>query len=72
MADEIDIANELVDNELSWALKRIRHQAEANKKIITKICLECGDPLPLERQELGFGVCVSCKEENERRGELYN
>lgn len=68
MADQIDLANELIDSEVSRALSRIRQSTQA---VGTKQCVECGDDMPDARQSLGFKFCVSCAEERERRKSLY-
>ena len=49
MADEIDIANDLIDSEVSRALSKIRkHQAASSKG--AKHCTECGEDIPSARQ----------------------
>lgn len=70
MADEIDLANTLIDNELSHALSKIR-QSTAQYSVGTKFCIECEDEMPEARQKLGFKFCVSCAEERERRKSLF-
>jgi RNA polymerase-binding transcription factor DksA len=70
MADDIDLANDLIANEVSRALSKMRLQSEANAKG-AKFCVECDDPIPLARQKLGFKFCVPCAEENERRKSLF-
>ena len=56
MADEIDIANDLIDSEVSRALSKIRkHQTLPLKG--AKHCIECGEDIPLARQKLGFVLC---------------
>lgn len=70
MADEIDIANDLIDSEVSRALSKIRkHQAASSKG--AKHCTECGEDIPSARQKLGFILCVPCAEEAERRRALF-
>ena len=69
MADDIDLANDLIDNEVSRALSRIRGQTSDSKG--SEHCLECGDDMPKERQALGFKFCVPCAVEAERRKSLY-
>lgn len=68
MADDIDVANDLVDNEVARALSKIRQNTLS---VGTKLCVECGDDMPPARQKLGFKLCVCCAEERERRGQLY-
>ena len=70
MADEGDIANYLVEVELSRALDKIR-QNSGKLVIGSKTCNECEDAMPEARQKLGFKLCVSCAEEGERRKQMY-
>jgi RNA polymerase-binding transcription factor DksA len=70
MADEIDLANDLIDSEVSRALSKLRQNA-AQGVVGSKICLECGEAVPPERQKLGFKLCVPCAEETERRKSLF-
>lgn len=70
MADEIDIANDLIANEVSRALSKIR-QSTAQDKKGTKLCIECGEKIPEARQKLGFQLCVPCAEEEERKKALF-
>lgn len=69
MADEADIANSFIDNEVSRALEKLRQNT--SKQAESKICLECGETLPQARRKLGFNLCVSCAEETERRKSLF-
>jgi RNA polymerase-binding transcription factor DksA len=71
MADEIDLANDLIDNEVSMALKKIRQQNAVPTEIVTKACIECGEEIPSARQKLGFSYCVPCAQEKERREALF-
>jgi RNA polymerase-binding transcription factor DksA len=70
MADEIDLANDLIDSEVSRALSRIRQNA-SKQAVGAKFCIECGDEMPTAREQLGFKYCVPCAEERERRKSLY-
>ena len=70
MADEIDLANDLIDNEVSRALNKIRQNASQDTKG-SEFCIECGDVMPAARQKLGFKLCVPCAEESERRKALF-
>lgn len=70
MADEIDVANDLIDSEVSRALSKIRQNAVKSPKP-AETCFECGDKMPPERQKLGFARCVPCASESERRKSLY-
>lgn len=69
MADDIDVANDLIDSEVSRALSKIRQSA--SQSIGTESCIECGDDMPSARQKLGFNLCVSCASESERRKSLF-
>lgn len=70
MADDIDVANDLIANEVSRALNKFRkNSAQKNKG--TETCVECGELIPKERQKLGFNLCVPCAEEEERRRALF-
>ena len=70
MADEGDIANYLVEVELSRALDKLRQNAD--KKVVgSKTCIECGDAIPDGRRKLGFKLCVPCASETERRKQLF-
>lgn len=69
MADEADIANDYINNEVSRALERLRHVVQANPG--SKICDECGEEIPGARRKLGYKLCVQCAEEGERRNSLF-
>lgn len=70
MADDIDLANDLVDIEVSRALSRMRETTAPSQG--TSHCVECDDPMPVARKELGFRLCVDCAQEIERRKSQYN
>lgn len=70
MADDIDLANDLIANEVSRALNKFRKNSSANKPG-SKACVECGELIPDARQKLGFSLCVPCAEEDERRRALF-
>ena len=69
MADEIDMANDLMDNEVSRALNKMRQQTGQSKG--SKICVACGDDMPVGRTKLGFNLCIPCAEESERKKSLF-
>lgn len=71
MADEVDLANDLIDSEVSRALGKIRKQTLSKGQSGSKICVECGENIPEGRRNLGYVYCVSCAEELERRGSLF-
>ncbi|OGT36060.1 MAG: hypothetical protein A3F11_05460 [Gammaproteobacteria bacterium RIFCSPHIGHO2_12_FULL_37_14] len=69
MADEIDLANDLINNQITYALTKLRQDT-----ILTpgsEFCHECGDSIPRERQKLGFKYCVPCAQDAERRKLLF-
>jgi RNA polymerase-binding transcription factor DksA len=70
MADIIDIANDLIDSEVARALNKIRQEADLDATG-PALCIDCGDNIPKERQELGLKRCVACASEFERRKALY-
>ncbi len=69
MADEADIANDLIANEVLGALRKMRQNTEV--KMGPKECIECGESIPQERRSLGFKLCIECAEESERRKSLF-
>lgn len=70
MADEIDLANDLIDIELGRALNKLRQQNDHPIQGAT-FCHECMEELPLARKSLGFKLCVPCAEDAERRKSLF-
>lgn len=70
MADDIDLANDLMFSEVSRALSK-RQQTTNQPVVASKHCAECGESIPKERQKLGFQLCVPCAAEEERRKSLY-
>ena len=70
MADEVDLANDLIANEVNSVLSRFR-QATATVKMGPKECVECGEDIPEARRQLGFKLCITCAEESERRKALF-
>lgn len=70
MADDIDVANDLIANEVSRALHRFRQHAGQEVEG-AKECEECGDAIPAGRRKLGFSLCVPCAQEEERKRSLF-
>lgn len=66
MADVIDVANDQADYHLQVALQR---RARPVAKPSAQFCEDCGEPIPMVRQQLvqGCNTCVSCQELRERR-----
>lgn len=71
MADVIDLANDLIDNEVDRALNKIRQNTSQKATSGSKVCIECGEKIPDARRKLGFKLCVPCAEEEERRKSLF-
>jgi len=69
MADEADIANDLIANEVLSALSKMRQDTAV--KMGPKECVECGEKIPTERRRLGFKLCIECAAESERRRSLF-
>ena len=69
MADDIDVANDLIARNLSDALNRIRQGAA--EAMGSEFCVECDDKMPLERTKHGFKLCVRCAEDAERKRSMY-
>lgn len=70
MADDIDLANDMIANEVARALNKLR-QNTSQEAVGTKCCIECGERIPEGRKKLGFKLCVPCAEEAERQKALY-
>lgn len=68
MADIVDLANEYADEFLQRALEQRRR--EASIAVSAEFCVDCGDAIPILRQQAtqGCETCVTCKEFRERRG----
>lgn len=71
MADDIDLANSMIENELSRAIERLRQQNNPQNAKGSEFCIECGDNIPAARKKLGFKLCVPCAEESERKKSLF-
>lgn len=68
MADPIDLANDLIDKEVSFALKRNKLKQEKQVKVTeTEFCQECGDTILEGRRKMGYQLCITCAEDAERR-----
>lgn len=70
MADDVDSANLLMENQIQRALELRKVMSQKNT-IRTKNCMECGEDIPAARQEFGFKFCVACAAEAERRKALF-
>jgi len=61
MADNVDIANELVDRNLEVMLKAI--DKAIDKPVITNECEECGELIPEQRRQAApwATTCIECQ-----------
>ncbi len=66
MADLADIANDRSEFLLGLTLKQLLSKPA---KPSAQFCEDCGDPIPLKRQEMapGCDACVDCQTLRERR-----
>ena len=65
MADIADIANDAAQAELERSLNNIRSGRSTASR---ETCLDCEEPIPLERQLLGGKLrCLSCQQDHEQR-----
>ena len=70
MADEIDLANEMMAREINHALRKMQQNA-GNSQEGAEFCSECGDKMIVERKKMGFKICKPCAEVSERRKSQY-
>jgi phage/conjugal plasmid C-4 type zinc finger TraR family protein len=66
MVDVVDVANDQVEYFLQVSLER---RSRAVLKPSAEYCADCGEPIPLARQQfvVGCDTCVSCQQLRERR-----
>ena len=66
MADAVDFANDQVEYFLQLSLQRL---ARLPSKLSAQFCDDCGESIPLARQQFveGCDTCVDCQELRERR-----
>lgn len=67
MADEIDIANDLVMREMESRIAAARQ----TDRVGEPECEECGEPVPEVRRQLGKSTCIECATTAERRAKLF-
>lgn len=65
MADEADIANELIANEISSMLDKLQQRGPV--KTGPPDCTACGEAIPAPRRAYGYHLCKTCQEREERR-----
>jgi len=72
MADTIDLANDLIDKEVSFALRRNKLKQQTTVKAVdNEFCVECDDVIPSVRREMGFALCITCASDAEKRKAQY-
>lgn len=71
--DEVDEAQQLVEDRLADALAAHRLRTQPRPGLITGFCCDCGDPIePERRAALPFARrCVDCQDREETRGKLW-
>jgi RNA polymerase-binding transcription factor DksA len=72
VADPADIGNERAELHLAAALKRAlgKSAPESHPDFDGKNCLDCEEPILVERLALGKIRCVHCQSVLERRGKM--
>jgi len=68
MADEIDVANDLIMREMESRIAAARSQPT---KLGAAECEECGEPVPDVRRQLGKSICFDCATLAEQRAKLF-
>lgn len=68
MADAVDHANEITENELAWALRS--HYVPKNT-MVYKDCVACGEVLPEVRQQMYAKFCIDCATDKEKKQAQY-
>lgn len=66
MADDVDIANDLILANLEARIAAARKPVQEGPEE----CEECGEPMPALRRRLGLKMCVDCAGIAERRQKL--
>lgn len=67
MADEIDIANDMVMREMEMRIAA----AIKDPELGAPECEECGEPVPDVRRRLGKSNCIDCATLAEKRARLF-
>lgn len=71
-ADDLDRASDLTEERTQAAIDEVRRQAAPEQVCVNGVwpsldCVDCGDPIPRMRLQLGRVRCVGCPERLERR-----
>lgn len=69
MTDIVDNATEEITTGQEQRLKALRRKVVHIKQQSSQFCKECGDPIPVERQQAVSGccLCVECQKEREEK-----
>lgn len=67
MADEVDIANDLVMRDMELRIAATRKDPVLG----AAECEECGEPVPDARRTLGKSTCIECAQRSEYRARLF-
>jgi RNA polymerase-binding transcription factor DksA len=67
MADECDIANDLVMRDMELRIAAARQ----NPVMGEPECEECGEPVPDLRRRMGKSTCIDCAQLAEYRARLF-
>lgn len=67
MADEIDIANDLVMRDMELRIAAAR----SDPTMGSPECEDCGEPVPEVRRKLGKSTCIECAQRAEYRARLF-
>jgi RNA polymerase-binding transcription factor DksA len=70
MADEIDVAERLRENELQLALAKHQQNTAMNRKGAL-FCEECQERMPETRKNAGYRLCIECAKDKERMDALF-
>ena len=65
MADEADVANDMVERNLQQSLRMMNFKRE-----LSDDCVDCGTVIPIERQKASGGTvrCINCAKIYEIKG----
>lgn len=68
MADEIDIAQEFMQDQNELVMQTISQELETKRSLPSEaVCLDCKDPIPyIRRSQGGISHCVECQDFRDR------
>ena len=74
MADIIDEANDLAEEQNSDAINAVRRLVPTEKATLTEDdleCVQCGDQINPARAAKGYDTCIECSREAERASKQF-